>query len=133
MPPLPQAEAGAGGAALVPPPVPVRVLPVSEFNPPAAGGAGSAVVGVVALTLAVIYLAGMLWLIPALPRSGGGAPTTTDFVLFCAVFPLSLVTGAGLLCLSVIGVMCAKGWGRTLAALAAVLNAAAFFLVFTGK
>jgi hypothetical protein len=120
----------------VPPPVPVPVIPVYDplWVPPARPPfRWSAALTIVALVLAAGHLAGMVWLKSSLTPAGTGAPTTQDYTLGCMVFPLLLVAGFFLVCLSVVATVLTPGILRGLGVLALLLNAAAFVLAFPGK
>jgi hypothetical protein len=132
----PTAGAGAESSrgflpAALPPPLPRRVLPVDYAFPPrgARPRRWSGAVGVIALVTAVLYFAGMLVLNSARDRPAG-APTASDLVLACGVFPLALIFGLFLLCGSFAAIFFTPGRARVLPILAVLLTIVAFVLAF---
>ena len=131
-PPLPTPQPVAapvpGFAPALPPPLPRPVLPYYDhYAPPPALGNWLAIT---VCALSAVFLAGTVAFHAALSMPGG-APTASDLILGCAVFPMLLILGFCLFCTSVAAAICTPGRARILAILAVALTAAGFVLAFS--
>ena len=131
-PPLPTPQPAAAPAPVagraLPPPLPRPVLPYYDRYAPHPRAPGNWL-AITVCSLSAVFLVGTFALNNA--RANLSGATVNDMLLACGVFPLSLILGFFLFCISVGAAICTPGRARILAILAVALTAAAFMLAFS--